>query len=772
MWALSKRALLSFLTSIIPGLIFAQQCPCNVTGSVKDMSTGIPISNAHIYVKEASLKDVTDSLGQFAIGAICKGNYHLAISHVGCESQELFLSISGDTSILIFLDHHGQLLNEVAILDQGESAATQQSHSLHADHMAQYSNKNLATMLEDISGVRTLKNGSGIAKPVVHGLYGNRLTILNNGIAQGGQQWGADHSPEIDPLLANKITVIKGVSALEYMGNSLGSVVLVEPKRIGKEPHLHGEGRYFFESNGLGNGLHLALQQSHKSFAWQAVGTLKKSGDKRTADYFLRNTGNEEAHLALQVEKSWSKKWLSRLYFSSFNANFGVLRGSHIGNLTDLKSALERDVPFYTKDKFSYTIGAPYQKVNHHLLKLQTKYSKGDKESLDISYAQQINLRKEFDVRRSGRSDMPAMSLRQVSSFLEAKYRRALAHHWSFKSGVQLNRVDNSNLPETGILPLIPNYLTYEYGAFGMATKSMKRTTIQIGGRYDFEQRKVAAISNGVPRRVIRHEKEYQAMSAMGGMRHEFNKAWNMSYNLGFATRNPEVNELYSNGLHQGVSGIEEGDPELNKEVSLKHTWSLKGDVKGKLFFEGLFYYQNIDDYIFINPQDEVRLTIRGAFPVFKYEQTDARLMGFDVTATYQASERMYFKGSYSYLDGYDRKYQMPLVYMPSNHLKGSFNYQIPSLGKFHNVEFQVNSRYVFEQTNLLPSQDFVAPPAGYHLLGLKISAERQLRKLRLVSFIRMENLGNVAYRDYLNRQRYFADDLGFNLVAGFNLKF
>lgn len=752
--------------------MFAQQCPLSISGSVKDMSTGISISNAHVFVKEASLKDVTDSLGLFTIKAVCEGKYHLAISHIGCESQEFYLTISGDTSITVFLDHHGQLLNEVALLDQGENPSTQESHSLHSDHMAKYSNRNLATMLEDISGVRTLKNGSGIAKPVVHGLYGNRLTILNNGIAQGGQQWGADHSPEIDPLLANKITVVKGVGAIEYMGNSLGSVVLIEPKKIGKEPHLHGEGRYFFESNGLGNGLHLALQQSNKMFAWQAVGTLKKNGDKRSADYFLRNTGNEEAHLALQMEKSWNKKWMSRLYFSSFNANFGVLRGAHIGNTTDLKAALERDVPFYTKDKFSYSIGSPYQKVNHHLLKLHTKYTRGDKELFDISYAHQINLRKEFDVRRSGRSDMPAMSLRQVSSFVEAKYRRVLSHHWSFKSGVQLNRVDNSNLPETGILPLIPNYLAYEYGAFGMATKLIRKTTLQLGGRYDFEQRKVAAITKTAPREIVRYDKAYQAMSAMGGVKHAFNKAWKMSYNLGFATRNPEVNELYSNGLHQGVSGIEEGDPELNKEVSLKHTWSLKGDIKGKLFFEGLFYYQNIDDYIFINPQDEVRLTIRGAFPVFKYEQTDARLLGFDLTATYQASERMYFKGSYSYLDGYDRRNKMPLVYMPSNHFKGSFNYQIPSLGKFHNVEFQVNSRYVFKQKNVLLSQDFVAPPEGYHLLGLKVSAERQLRKLRLTTFIRVENLGNVKYRDYLNRQRYFADDLGFNLIAGMNIHF
>jgi len=232
------------------------------------------------------------------------------------------------------------------------------------------------------------------------------------------------------------------------------------------------------------------------------------------------------------------------------------------------------------------------------------------------------------------------------------------------------------------------------------------------------------------------------------------------------------VNELYSNGLHQGVSGIEEGDPMLSKETSVKNTVSLKGNVKYRLFFEGLFYYQHINNYIFLNPQDEIRLTIRGAFPVFKYEQTDARLAGFDLAATYKINEQFNITGKYSYLDGYDLKNKMPLVYMPSNNLYTDLNYQIPEVGKFHNVGFQMNSRYVFEQKNLLPSQDFLAPPESYYLVGLKVSAEKQLRRLRLNMFVKAENLLNETYRDYLNRQRYFADDLGFNLIIGINISF
>ncbi|MBT5163934.1 MAG: TonB-dependent receptor, partial [Lentimicrobiaceae bacterium] len=128
--------------------------------------------------------------------------------------------------------------------------------------------------------------------------------------------------------------------------------------------------------------------------------------------------------------------------------------------------------------------------------------------------------------------------------------------------------------------------------------------------------------------------------------------------------------------------------------------------------------------------------------------------------------------GKYSCLNGHDLSNDIPLVYMPPNNLYADFSYYIPKFGKFQNIEFQINSRLVFEQKNILPSQDFLAPPESYYLIGLKASAEKQLSKLRLNMYVRVENLLNETYRDYLNRQRYFADDLGFNLIVGINISF
>jgi len=499
MWRFSKHLHVCFLLIVLPFITFTQDCHYTVEGVVKDVSTGLPITQANIIIKETQAADISDSLGFFSIESVCAGKYHLAVSFIQYETQEVFLDLKNDTTLIFFLEPGTQFLKEVPVISEG-NITTQERFSLNSKLIKQNSNKSLASLLEAISGVSTIRNGSGISKPVVHGLYGNRITILNNGVAQIGQQWGVDHSPEIDPLVANKITVLKGVGALEYQGSSLGSVVLVEPKKIKKDPHLHGESGFFFESNGLGGGVQLQLQKLGKSIAWRIVGTLKKSGDNHTPEYFLRNTGGQEANLALQLEKTWNKKWFSELYFSSFNTELGVLRGSQIGSLTDLELAFEREIPFNTEERFSYSIDAPSQRVNHQLLKFHTKYSISDSQWLDVTLAAQQNLRKEFDVRRSGRSDIPAMSLNQVSTFLETKYQNLLGNNWKLKSGFQLNRIDNVNIPETGILPLIPDYITYDLGAFSTITKTMDKTKVEFGGRYNFENRKVAAISVTVPR--------------------------------------------------------------------------------------------------------------------------------------------------------------------------------------------------------------------------------------------------------------------------------
>ena len=401
-----------------PFILIAQNCEIKIKGRVQELNCLDPIPFANVYFKEAERGAVTDEKGFFEIPSMCQGGFHVSVSHIGCKTREFYITVMRDTTLIFKIEQYSQIMDELAIASTVvENPTTQSLMHLDAHEISQYSDKNMANILDNLAGVSTIKNGNNIAKPVVNGLYGDRLILLNNGVAQSGQQWGADHSPEIDPLSAGKITVIKGVSALAYQGNNLGSAILVAPPKINSEPHLHGSARYFFESNGVGNGLNLRVQKHHQKFAWSFSGTAKKKGDSRAASYFLTNTGATEGDFALQTEYIHKKSLKSKLYFSSFNAHFGVLRGAHIGNLADLEEALKKDKPFYTKDHFSYQINAPFQKVNHHLLKWETSFLLNEDHKFDFTHAVQWDLRKEFDVRRAGRSLKPAMSLNQTSNF-------------------------------------------------------------------------------------------------------------------------------------------------------------------------------------------------------------------------------------------------------------------------------------------------------------------------------------------------------------------
>ncbi len=765
-----KKGLLVFISILSLFDLQAQNCNLILSGHVLDKGTGIPLAFSNILLEDQKRGVVSDSSGFFQFKNLCPDEYHIQVSHIGCEPQTTFITMHQDTTVSILLNHHVEFLDEIVVHGDKDENSAQISSTLSKEEIEQNSHKNLSDILEQLSGVSVLKNGTGISKPVVHGLYGNRVAILNNGIEQSGQQWGNDHAPEIDPFFASHLSVVKGASALAYGSNSLGSVVLVESDKISKDPHLHGLVNYTFNSNGLGNTLNTQFEKNSPWAAWRLSGTLKLQGDSQTPSYFLTNTGKREGNLAFQVEKKINDKWFTDFYLSTFNTEIGVLRGSHIGNLTDLETAFQREKPLFTEDNFSYKINAPRQQVNHHLLKIESRYYLKENQLLKFKYGGQLNNRKEFDIRRGGRTNKPSLSLRQFAHFAELNYQHSFKNNFLLKSGLQYRFIHNNNRPGTGVLPLIPNYESHTASAFLIGQKELGRAFFELGGRFDQKFINVAAISESLPRVFEYFNHQFSNYSLSSGARYDLTESLEATFNLGYMLRAPEVNELYSYGLHQGVSGIEEGTRSLNSEKSLKGIFSLDWFFQKKLFFQALAYYQNIQDYIYLQPQDQFRLTIRGAFPVFKYEQTDARILGSDLLLSYEPTPSTKWIFKYSYIKGRDLSNNLTLINIPANNLFSSINFSLKDQKQFNNSTFSINGKYVFQQREILPEQDFLATPDAYFLLGLKANTTLPFAHSKLHLGVSIENLLNTTYRDYLNRLRYFADEPGINVV--FNLKY
>ena len=253
-------------------------------------------------------------------------------------------------------------------------------------------------MLEEVNGIRTLKTGNSIAKPIIHGLHSNRVLILNNSIRQEGQQWGAEHAPEIDPFVSNSISVIKGASAIKYGFDAIGGVVLIEPQKISDSAGMYGELNLIGFSNGRQGAISGSVNSRFKKIPALSIslqGSMKRGGNNHTPNYFLKNTGIKEYNFSSAV--NWEKKnYGVNFFYSQFNTDLGIFSGSHIGNLTDLQNAFQQSEPVESSG-FSYLIDRPRQHIEHELTKASYYLKTGTIGKLNFVYGRQYNLRYEYD---------------------------------------------------------------------------------------------------------------------------------------------------------------------------------------------------------------------------------------------------------------------------------------------------------------------------------------------------------------------------------------
>jgi len=614
-----------------------------------------------------------------------------------------------------------------------------------------------------------LKNGSNIAKPIIHGLKGNRVAILNNGELQAGQQWGNDHAPEIDPFSADKITVIKGAEGVRYGGNAIGGIILIEPGPITFDPHFHGLAQYLFNTNGRSHGANFSLQKGQEFFQWRVKGGYAKGGDLKSSNYFLNNTGKENVHASIQLNRT-KGQWSHRAYYSFYSTSLGVLRGAHIGNTTDLKNALVRDEPLFTEETFSYELESPRQAVTHDLWKISSKYFFSDHNFIQLSYAGQKNQRREFDVRRNGRSNIPALSLNLLAHNFQLIYHKEGKRDWHLESGLQFRINDNENDPETDVFPLIPNYESFQPSIFFSSKKSGEHLAFDIGARYDYKFLKVQRFTNTVPPVYETPEHVFHNYTFLAGIGTTQLKNGSSRFQVGLVQRAPEINELYSAGLHQGVASIEEGQSDLQPETGIKILWTNNINIKNKLFLEASFYTNPIRDFIFLEPQEDLRLTIRGAFPVFLYKQADVNLSGFDLLSKWDINKRFSWINKFAYVRGQNLTTSQPLIDIPSGDLQSSFQYEIERIKRLQNFSVELTGNYVLQQNRFVQFENIPNPPAGYFLLNIKLGVVIPIRENRLSVQLTGENLLNQKYRSYLNRLRYFADEQGLNV--GLNLRY
>lgn len=785
-------------------VVAQQNCTFTISGKVVD-ERGSALPGASVQIKKLSLGEATNETGSFRFEKICEGTYFVLVQYLGYETVEKRITVDSNLELVINLQPSEQVLQEVVVAGHTEIAnRSNNTAALSARELAEVNGKSLGETLQNINGVNSIQSGPAIFKPVIHGVHSQRILILNNGIRQEGQQWGAEHAPEIDPFIANNLTVIKDAGAIKYGTDALGGVIVVTPADLPTDQKLGGELHLIGNSNGRAGTISGLLEggiKNAKGWGWRIQGTGRRSGDAHTPDYVLSNTGFREMNYSASAGHHNETSGFE-IFYSHFNTTIGILRGSVSESSEDLADRIKRELPANTKD-FAYTISEPRQEVRHNLVKLNG-HIRSHKHLYNLQYGLQINDRKEFDVRRGATlTALPALAFKLFTHTLDAERETSLSESHSRCIGLNGMIQDNNKVDGTQTLPFIPNFRNYSTGIFWIEKISRDKADYDFGLRYDYRLYQIAGFN--FQNKLYKTQFGFGNVTATAGVSVKLSQHSTLISNVGSAWRPPNVAELYSLGTHQSAAAIEYGllldeittqvkdieNSNVSPEHALKWVTTYRYQ-KSRWQAEATGYFNYIFNYIYLKPRG-ITETSRGPFAYYRYTQTNASFAGIDASTQYEITRKFSIRASASLLRAKDVTQNDFLIFIPSNRYDVSLRYESKANKKTFFA--QAKLRYVAEQkraprkvdpeeivaaneqgidlfANDPRNFDFMFAPQGYALLSVSTGLSVPVQNTKLDFRLSADNLTNTRYREYTNRMRYFANEIGRNVSLAVNLSF
>ncbi|WP_299677872.1 TonB-dependent receptor domain-containing protein [uncultured Tenacibaculum sp.] len=785
--------ILIVLLFLISNSIIGQNCKYTFSGLVEDFHDKSPIIDATVYIKNLNRYAATDLDGKFNFKNLCSGKLIVEISHVACDTQTIEINLTKDTYKVIDLEHHIEELKEVQVKSlTGIKTKTSQETLIKEKTIDAYSDASLGDALKEVSGVSSLNTGNSIVKPIINGLHSSRVLISVNNVRLQDQDWGVEHAPNIDISSAGSISVIKGANALEYGGDAIGGVVVVNPPKIILKDSLYGKTIVSQQTNGRLSSISTSL---HKTFekGWFVNGqaSLRRAGDFESANYNLTNTGLKSLGLTLSGGfKRFDKGF--EIFYSRVSNEIGILRAAHIGSTSDLVNSINNEIPSVIND-FSYDINNPKQDVTHQIIKANFYKRFKGLGKFTLQYDFQHNQRKEFDIRRGGRNSIAALDLTLKNHNIKADMKFDANPNKIFKIGISGGYQNNFPDPLTGVRRLIPDYDKYNVGVYTLSELIFFNGLIFSSGiRYDFNHINAKKFYLKSRWNSLNYDQDfssiiledrgtqfltnptfnYHNLSASVGLSYEFDPKNSLLFNYGLSNRAPNPSELFSDGLHHSAARIELGDLRIRPESShrISSTYKYTGE-KFKASIEG--FYNFIDDFIYLEPSG-TETTIRGAFVTWSYKQIKANLFGLDTDLSYQINDNFSIRNRSSFIKGYDLSTNRALIDIPAFKTVNTLQYNKANWNNFYaTLESEFNARQnefpnnnfttFIATTNTNALVDISTPPDAYHLLNFSTGLNFNLFKTKMGINLYVNNVLNTSYRNYLNQLRFFADDLGRN---------
>lgn len=777
------RRLLAVVIAVLgfarPSALAAQGVPAgapdrHLHGIVEAASTGRGLRDADVVVElpaadgaaSRAIRTRADARGHFDVRGLPAARVRLYVRAIGHAPADRVVDLTdGDRFVELRLEAVTTTLAAVTVRADTvveRLARVAATSTLDAAALAAQRGQTLGETIKQLPGVAVIQFGPAVAKPVIRGLASQRVLVMNGGIRQEDQQWGTEHAPNVDAFDADAVTVVRGAATVLYGPDALGGVVRVDrappptagPMRRDVGVNLFSNSRQGAVSVGLaGAGLRLPFVGD---VGYRARLTTRVAGNARAPGYFLDNTGFRELNgsLALGVARPWGT---ADVGVSRFATELGVLSQAHAGNLDDLARAMATPP---VDAGFGYGLTQPNQRVEHTTLRARARRTLADDRAIEVVYGLQYNQRREFDAHGPLRlRDVPAFHLRLFTNTLDARFTHGAVAGWRGTIGASAMIQGNQTL---GKAFLIPGFDLQQGALYAQEEWRRGRLLLSAGARGDvIAQTTLAFADLGITSPA--GTRRWADVSGSFGAAWSLTPTLDVSARVARAWRPPTVNERYAQGVHHGTAQYELGRATLDREASTGFETTLRWRTD-RVSLDLAAYRNTIDGFIFLRPTAPV-LTLRGAFPAFAYDATQARMQGLEFASEWRIAGPVSLQANGTLVRGTDRVNGGPLFDMPADRLSLALRTsgESAALGRWRAA---VGSLLVRRQDGVPQGTIYQLPTAGYALLSLDVgTAGVSVLGTRLDVSLSVNNALDRRYRDYLSRWRLFADDPGRDVV-------
>lgn len=749
-----------------------------VTGTVRDVRGG-PVVGAVVRVETTAgapvVGTVTDLRGHFRLDGLV-GRLTLTVSALGYRSERRQVDVPDGASATldVVLRDEDVAGDEVVVSTDAAEAARRSGQAtavLGERDLAAVRGATLGAALERLPGVTTLTTGPTISKPVVRGLHSERVVVVNAGLVQEGQQWGAEHAPEIDPFAPVRVEVLRGVAGVEVGLGAIGGVVRLVPRPLPETPGVGALVQADAFSNNRQGAASLLVEGAtadgpRGGVAARVQASVRRAGDSRAPSYVLANTGAFER--AGQAMLGWhGGPWGVDVLVSRYRTTLGVYRGAHVATADALRRLLAQGHPDDTAAAFAYTIEAPRQEITHDLATATLQHDRPGGARVIVRLGAQRNHRQEFDRHRRFETTPEghlAFDLTLASYSLDARLRQRprvvagvpLVGTVGVSAMAQGNR---NGAPGQ----LVPNFSAWTSGAFvreqASATLAGRPLRLDAGLRADV-YRLIAYPRDRAAGAFVRRTTRHAGLGGALAAALDLAPRWTVGASVGTAWRPPSVNERYADGVHHGAAVYERGDPDLGRERSLAADLTLRHDGPRVSLDVGVFR-TGIDGFVTQPPDTTIVTTVRGAFPLRLYRATDARLVGVDGTVAVRLVAGLSADVQGALVRGDDLAAAEPLPQMPADRVATGLAWEAPVVAGLRDARVGARVRFVDRQRRVPSVPEFAPPPPAYRVVDADASGVLTLGRVPLSLSISVSNLLDTPVRDYLSRFRLLADDPG-----------